>query len=231
MSRINVTRVKEKLDRFDFQQLFTEELGWSNPSSPRAAIMDMDGIQVQRRQIAELSGVVVFEIVADTIPNATTRRQIHKEITRSYHENLLVFVDTKRSQSIWYWVKREGGKSTPREHYYIKGQPGDLFISKISAMVFDISRFEEGDIPIVEVAEAMRHALDVERVTKKFYPEFAEQRLAFMELIEGIDDPADRKWYASILLNRLMFIYFTKSPSPAASRLSKTQLFRRWSFR
>ena len=75
-------------------------------------------------------------------------------------------------------------------------------------MVFDISRFEEGDIPIVEVAESMQRALDTERVTKKFYGEFDNQRTDFANLIVGIDDPKKRMWYASILLNRLMFIYF-----------------------
>lgn len=29
-----------------------------------------------------------------------------------------------------------------------------------------------------------------------------------MDLINGIDDERDRRWYASVLLNRLMFIYF-----------------------
>lgn len=32
--------------------------------------------------------------------------------------------------------------------------------------------------------------------------------MAFLELIQGIDDERQRRWYASVLLNRLMFIYF-----------------------
>ena len=51
-------------------------------------------------------------------------------------------------------------------------------------------------------------ALDIERVMKKFYGEFQTQHLKFMELIQGVDDDHDRRWYASALLNRLMFIYF-----------------------
>ena len=58
------------------------------------------------------------------------------------------------------------------------------------------------------MARRLKNALDVERVTKRFYGEFQDQHLAFLELIEGIDDDRERHWYASVLLNRLMFIYF-----------------------
>ena len=61
---------------------------------------------------------------------------------------------------------------------------------------------------MVEVAERLRKALDIERVTKKFYGEFYDEHLAFIELIRGIPDDKQRRWYASVLLNRLMFIYF-----------------------
>ena len=76
-------------------------------------------------------------------------------------------------------------------------------------MVFDISDFDEaGNVPLVEVADRLKEALDIERVTKKFYTEFQDQHLEFLNLIKGIDDERDRRWYASVLLNRLMFIYF-----------------------
>ena len=76
-------------------------------------------------------------------------------------------------------------------------------------MVVDLSDFDEtGTVPVVEVASRLKSALDIEKVTKKFYKEFSEQHLVFLELIQGIDDERQRRWYASVLLNRLMFIYF-----------------------
>ena len=94
----------------------------------------------------------------------------------------------------------------------MRGQPGDLFLSKLGSMVVDISDFDEtGTVPVVEVASRLQKALDVERVTKKFYKEFSTQHLAFLELIHGIEDERQRRWYASVLLNRLMFIYFLQS--------------------
>ncbi|MBC8230763.1 putative DNA binding domain-containing protein [bacterium] len=211
MTKLNISRTRDLLQQFDFKTLFIEELGWSQPTNRQPVAWDFDGTRLERRQIAQLSGVVVFEVSSsdDHIPNAKTRAAIHQDISRLHHENLLIFLGQKRTQSLWYYAKREGAKSYPRDHYYFKGQPGDLFFSKLSAMVVDISELDEqGNLPVFEVANHLRKALDVERITQKFYNEFEQEHLAFLELIEGIDDERDRRWYASIVLNRLMFVYF-----------------------
>lgn len=208
---ISFQRIRDHLGRFDFQRLFIDELGWSQPASKTAAGMKIAGADLQRRQIAQLAGVVAIEITAadGRIPDAKTRLTAYREITKLHHENLLIFVDQARTQSVWYWVKREDGKLRPRDHFYFKGQPGDLFIGKLTGMVFDLGELDEsGNVPVVEVAARLRKALDVERVTKQFYRDYQEQHLAFLELIQGVADEHDRRWYASVLLNRLMFIYF-----------------------
>jgi hypothetical protein len=208
---LNITKTRDLLQRFDFKTLFIEELGWSLPPAKTATTLTVEGASQELRQIAQLSGVVVFEVTAadGRIPDTKTRAAIHKQVAQHHHENLLIFLDRERTSSLWYWVKREGTKSFSREHIYVKGQPGDLFLSKLGAMVVDISELDaSGALPVTEVASRLKKALDIERVTKKFYREFSEQHLVFLGLIEGIADDRQRRWYASILLNRLMFIYF-----------------------
>lgn len=210
-AKLNVIRSRDLLAAFDFDKLFIEELGWSQPSSRKTNEWDSCGLSFRRRQIAELSGVMIFEIMASTgeIPPAKVRAAIHKDIEKLHHENLLIFLDSRRTQSLWYWVKRDEGKKHPREHLYVKGQPGDLFISKISAMVFDIGDFDrDGRVSVLEVADRLAKALNVERITKKFYGEFQQEHIEFLDLIKGIKDDRDRHWYASVMLNRLMFIWF-----------------------
>lgn len=209
--KLDITKVRNLLQEFDFKSIFIEELGWSQPPQSKATPLVCDGSEYEGRQIAQLSGVVIFEIRQKDgkIPDAGKRAAVYKEIAKHHHENLLIFVDGLRSQSIWYWVKRENKKIYPRDHVYVKGQPGDLFLSKLGTMVVDVSELDEaGNIPVTEVAGRLREALDIERVTKKFYREFSDERLNFIDLIEGIDNERDCRWYASILLNRLMFIYF-----------------------
>ena len=51
-------------------------------------------------------------------------------------------------------------------------------------------------------------AFDVEKVTKKFYDHFKREHTAFLKFLNGIPDEEMQRWYASVMLNRLMFIYF-----------------------
>jgi hypothetical protein len=215
--RLNIERARDCLRQFSFQRLFIEELGWSRPARKAALDIDVKEARFVGRQVAELSGAVVLEVEAHdgSIPDAKTRAGVQKEVTKLHHENLLIFVDRERTQSLWYWVKRQDGKQNPRDHLYLKGQPGDLFLGKLNQMVFDLADFDaEGNVSIVDVARRLQSALDVERVTKKFFRDFQDQHVAFLELIRGISDERQRRWYASVLLNRLMFIYFLQKKPP-----------------
>jgi hypothetical protein len=207
---LNFQQSRQLLQDFNFAELFIEVLGWSNPSSVRPVAMEIDGETYQRQMVAELSDVVVLEVTAadGRIPDAKIRQQIHKNVAELHLENLLIFVDKDRTQSLWYWVKREGKKLYPREHIYVKGQPGDLFLGKISALVVDFAELEDGLPSVVAVAQKLQKGLDVERVTKRFFDAFQKNLTNFMPQIEGIENEADRRWYASVILNRLMFVYF-----------------------
>jgi hypothetical protein len=207
---LNIATTRDRLQKFEFARLFIDELGWSNPKPRNPIKAKVKETPYTRTPIAQLAGVVVFEVTTGNgIPDAKARAAIQKHVAEEHVENLLIFLDPARTQSLWYWVKRESGKAHARDHLYVKGQPGDLFLSKLAAMVVDISELDaEGNIPVTEVAGRLKAALDVERVTKKFYGEFDTQRLAFVEHIQGINDDHQRRWYASVLMNRLMFIWF-----------------------
>ena len=106
-------------------------------------------------------------------------------------------------------MKYDGKKKNPREHLYLKGQPGDLFLTKLDSLFISMGEMrDDGTIPLADAVKKLSASMDVERVTKRFYTDFSGLRIDFIELIEGIDKEADRHWYASVLLNRLMFVYF-----------------------
>lgn len=209
--KLDIESTRKALQDFKFGELFREELGWSSPKSTQAKTEIVKDISFSRKPIAELSGAVVFEITLSdgALPASNQRKDISKYIRELHYENVCIFVDKDRSQSIWHWEKKQDKKMMPRDHFYMRGQPGDLFIGKLSSLVVDLSDFDkEGNIPIAEVASRMKAALDVEVVTKKFYKSYQDEFNGFLEFIEGITDENDRKWYASVILNRLMFIYF-----------------------
>jgi hypothetical protein len=213
MAKLNLSQTRDAIQAFDFKSLFINELGWNNPQPIQSRCVSINDTDYQIKPIATLGGVVVFEISGDIFPTAQYRAEIHHQISALHHENLLIFVDKRPTptKSLWYWLKSSPSKTPPpREHYYFQGQPGDLFLSKLSALFVDMTELEDsgGDLSVIQVSQKLKEALDVETVTKKFYRDFQAQHLVFLELITGIDDERDRRWYASVLLNRLMFILF-----------------------
>ncbi len=217
---LNFQRTRDLLYEFQFQDLFIEQLGWDKPTQVKPFELKIKNVETlyitsfpitsfHITSIAESSGVAVFEVTAadGVIPDAKVRAAIHKEVSSLFAENLLIFIDKKRTRSLWYWVKRECNVSQIRDHLYVKGQPGDLFLSKLGSLVIDITELED-DISVVEIAHRLQAAFDVEKVTKKFYKEFQEQHQEFLGYVKGIDNQTDKRWYTSVILNRLMFVYF-----------------------
>ncbi len=210
---LNRSRARQLLTDFDFGTLFVQEMGWNSVPDSRPLPVGDSGYM--RCLIAEMSGVTVLEVFPiapdGTLPDKGASDRIHTQIAKLSHENVIIFLDDdrNRSKSMMYWVKRENGKRRPRRHHYFKGQPGDLFMSKIDGMVIEMDDLRpDGTLPISAVTSRLAAALDIERVTKRFYERFRGLRDEFIELIEGIEKREKREWYASVLLNRLMFIYF-----------------------
>jgi hypothetical protein len=199
---------RQYLQGFEFQSLFLENLNWSRPTSKRVEPIVVEDVTYRRRMIAQVAGVAVYEVVAGQMPGETVRQEIYRQTVEVSAENLLIFVDEDRSQSYWYWVKRDGKKSIARHLSYYKGQSGDLILGKLGALVFELEDFELGDPTVVDAAKRLQAALDIEKVTKKFFAEFKVHLEWFVLQIKGIDDEKDRRWYASVILNRLMFVYF-----------------------
>ncbi|MSP28561.1 MAG: hypothetical protein EXR80_09205 [Methylococcales bacterium] len=195
-------KIRNLIQQFDFKTLFNQ-LGWSKPSDNQHHTVTVNSQVLSYQHIAQLSGVVVLQITA--IPDSKIRLAMHEDISRLHHEHLLVFVDANNTQTCWSWLKRDGKKSQPRSHSYFKGQTGDLLLSKIINMMVDFKEFDEnGTVPIVEVTEKLRNALDIEPITKKFFKHFQEKHGDFVNEIHGIANEKN----TSVLLHRLMVIWF-----------------------
>lgn len=219
MPQLDFPAFEKHLQAFDFQRLFLDVLGWNQPPAGRNWQANEAGdVAYQHRTVAELGGVVAVQVVVEGgWPDEAQRLKVWRHVAHSHAENLLIFTDQQSGASLsqWYWVKRDKhsdtGKPrlTSRRHDYFKGQPVDLFASKLQAMVVELSELDTaGRLPVLEAARRIAAALDVEQTTKKFFKAYQEQHLALLEYIEGIDNERDKRWYASVLLNRLMFVWF-----------------------
>lgn len=54
--KLDITKVRNLLQEFDFKAIFIEELGWSQPPQGKATPFVSDGSEYEVRQIARLSG-------------------------------------------------------------------------------------------------------------------------------------------------------------------------------
>src|SRR5262249_8417242 len=144
------------------------------------------------------------------IPVANSRPALHRAVEGRYREHLLIFVDKPRKQTVWSYPKYDRSTLHVRSHHFVKGQPADLFLSKLAGITFDLGDLHEaGSASLLDVTRRLREALDVERVTKKFYGAFKAQQEALADRhIHGIDAERTRRHYASVFLTRLMFVYF-----------------------
>ncbi|WP_348266244.1 Eco57I restriction-modification methylase domain-containing protein [Edaphobacter sp. DSM 109919] len=203
---IDRERSRQCLKAFDFRKLFLEELGWDKFSSK--LVKQIDGVEYSFHAVAEKRGVVV--LVADSIPDYAVRVKLDKLIAKDHFEHLIVFSDKAQGRQVWQWVRKETGKPTAVRTYHFSshtasGQAGELLLQKLDNLVFTLE--EEESIRTGTVTGRLK-AFDVEKVTKKFYERFKTEHASFLGFIKGIPDKQMESWYASVMINRLMFLYF-----------------------
>src|SRR5712692_492852 len=200
---------QQNLKTFEFKALFIRQLGWNNYDSRPLAI-SIDQQTFTLRGVVEKRGMVVYvcEPGSDgAIPDYLIRRKIEKEVTKTSYEHIIIYVDAQREHQVWQWMRREPGKPTAsREIPFSKNQTGEALLQKLPGIAFDVS--QEENLTTSYVTGSVRRAFDVERVTKRFYDRFKSEHATFLRFIEGIPVEGDREWYASLMLNRLMFVYF-----------------------
>ena len=207
---LNAARIRALLKSADFTTLFIEELGWDR----HAARVDLDfsGTPYRLDAIAEKRGFAAFTCSPapdGRLPDYATRGKIERQLAKSFHEHIIIFVDKEKSVQIWQWVKREiGSAAARREHPYYAGQSADSLIQKLSRLTYSLA--DEEAASLAGHVERVRGAFDVEKVTKRFYDLFQKERDKFETFIAGLEGVEDRKWYTSVMLNRLMFVYFVQ---------------------
>jgi hypothetical protein len=197
------------LQTCNLPKLFVEELGWEPCRNTLALrVVEKD---FALTALAEKRGFTAWlcESPDGGLPDHATRLKLDRKLSETSFEHLIVFVTRDRSRQSWVWVRREPGKPlAARTHEFSQSQPGDSLLQKLQALYVSLEEEEAGEVSTVAVAGRARAAFDIERVTKAFYRDFDTHRKAFLKFIDGIGVVADREWYASVMLNRLMFVYF-----------------------
>ena len=185
--QVQIDELRPYLHSFDFQHLLVEGLGWNYYQAEPVSV-HVDGHDYTLEPAAEKAGFVVYvcgPCVDGFVPSYPVRRKIERQVAKMAFEHLIIFIDADRTLQIWQWVKRESGKPAAcREQEYRTGQIGAPILQRLQTIAFALE--EEGDLSILQVASRVSQALDVERVTKRFYERFRTELAAFQWFINGI---------------------------------------------
>jgi hypothetical protein len=205
---IDAARFQKLLDAFKLEQLFNE-LGWDH-ASLKPQQLAVNGEAFTLTAVAQKRGVAVLHCSPDcggNIPPRPTLLKVEKEALKLAHEHLLVFADAAQTTLTWLWVSRAPGQPTAtRTHTWHKGTSGESLRQKLNQIVWALE--EEEAITLTDVITGLRRAFDRDKVSKSFYEKFKAEHGAFADFIAGLTAAADKAWYASLMLNRLMFVYF-----------------------
>ncbi len=208
-------RFSELIKSFDFKTLFNE-LGWDNFSNILPIIINEDIFEL--KGIASKKGFVILQcspMSNGKIPLSNVRKQIEARITPQHFEHLIIFTNQTENHQIWQIALKEENKPKQvRDISWNDKQYPEALFQRLRNLLFTLD--EEENITIVDVTKRVSEnfAKNTEAVTKKFYTEFKKQHSVFLKFIEGIDDQigdkenSKKQWYASLMLNRLMFCYF-----------------------
>lgn len=201
---LQINQIREFVKNAGFNELFLE-LGWDNVGSAQPVRIQIKDESFDFRPLKQKRGFVVY-LCEGKIPDRQTGIKIENKISQITAEHLLVFTDKEKKTQVWQWSKREPNSPVRiSRETFVEGMSGERLAQKLKNLFFSIE--EEENLTITDVA-GRSDALFRERVTRRFYDEFKAQHKKFSEQIEGIKSKEERDWYASLTLNRLMFVYF-----------------------
>ena len=201
--KIDAAAVRQCLKSFDFTTLFREHLGWDNLQTSLSVAVD--GHTFSLTAAAHKRNFVAY--VCQSIPDRPVRVKIDHQVTKSTKEHFVVYCDQVAGQQVWNWVRREPGRPiASRDHRVDISQSGDRLIQRLEQIAVRLE--EEDSTTLLDTTTAVRAAFDVDHVTRRFYDQFKTEHAAFLKFINGIKEQADLEWYTSLMLNRLMFVYF-----------------------
>jgi hypothetical protein len=198
-------QIRQQLSTRDLRGLFLDTLGWDQPGVG-ALVLELDETAVVATPIAQKRGLHVVEITTEPdVPAADLQHRIDAEVAQRLPERLLVFSGPARQ--VWRWPQpRKSGGVRLIAHEVTSGKAPPAVVQRLAGVRFALD--EEDTITLPAVKDRVRAQFNAEQVTNRFYERFQQEHTSLQEALEGIDGQRESRWYASVLMNRLMFIYF-----------------------
>lgn len=197
-----------------FQELFVTEMGWNNPKGMTDIIVPhIDEIDYEMEVIAERNGFQILTCLVEKIPTASICKKIDIKLRQQAHDYICIYIEQQGFHHQWVAPVNKVEKRDIVTIEYASVAQAEFLYTKIPDLSFDFNE----DTTIMDVKQRIQGAFMVnsEKITKDFYAGFKKEHTQFVKYITGINDEIaddkknkEKQWYASVMLNRLMFCYF-----------------------
>jgi type I restriction-modification system DNA methylase subunit len=196
--------IRAYLNENDLRNLFIQGLLWHKPKGESIFLVGNSKIE----KIATLRGLDIWVVSNDGKSDIST---VEKEIAKLSTERLVINSDDKSHH--WRWPEpRRGGAIRINSHAQQIRTAPEWLVQRLSSLRFEINT--QQSLTVLDVREKMRNSFASEQITNQFFNEFKKMHSQLsgedkeIGSIQGIREYSDRRWYSSVLLNRLMFLYF-----------------------
>ncbi|MCB0863390.1 MAG: Eco57I restriction-modification methylase domain-containing protein [Solirubrobacterales bacterium] len=197
--------IEGRLTDGDLKGLFLDLLGWDQPGVGPFTVV-LDDAEFEVAPLAQKRGLHVLQIDSETdVPSADIQHRLDAEVSNRVPERLLVFKSPVRQ--VWKWPQaRPSGGIRLIAHEVRSEEVPPAIVQRLAGVRFSID--EEASISLPLVRDRVRVQFNSDQVTARFYERFQTQHTSLQDGIEGVATDTESRWYASVLMNRLMFIYF-----------------------
>ena len=220
---MNRREFNQYLSECNFRGLFIMEMGWNRFRGKADMLpINVDGVDYCMASIAERNGFQIISCPVKTIPPTSVCRKIDMKLRRNAYDYICIYYIEGSGHHQWVAPIKTVEKRDIVTIEYESPEKADFLFSKIPDLSFALDEATT----IMDVKERIQGTFIVnsEKITKDFYSGFRKEHSAFVSFISGIDDYIDeenkkkgnkdktenknKQWYASVMLNRLMFCYF-----------------------
>ncbi len=182
------------LQSLDLVTLFREVLGWSAPFGGRAISTRAFNQSYRANCIAQRGDVRIWEIKLAIPANLSLKlkSRLYQTIHKKFPHPLIIFIDRQRCRSLWHWKSRA---NCFQSLVFINQQPLAGWRARLDYLADYNPTWGAIDLQpkLINCAE--------------FTQQLRQQLDQLVASINGISDGGDRRWYAAVLLQRLMLIY------------------------
>ncbi len=197
----------------NFKELFISEMLWNNPTgATQLPEINIDDTTYHIEQIAERKGFQILHCKVQNIPTSAVCKKIDQKIRKNAENYICIFFLPEKLHHLWIAPVKKVEKRDVVLIEYDSIEKAAFLFEKMEKLSFSL----EDEPNILDIIEKVQAAFLVnsEKITKDFYSGFKKEHSNFAKFITGIDDHIGEKenknkqWYASVMLNRLMFCYF-----------------------